>query len=38
MRERVEILGGSFELNSAPKQGTTIRVILPLVVPGVEHE
>jgi signal transduction histidine kinase len=38
MRERVEILGGSFELKSAPNQGTLIRVVLPLVVPGVEHE
>jgi signal transduction histidine kinase len=38
MRERVEILGGSFELESAPAQGTVIRVVLPFAVPGVEHE
>ena len=38
MRERVEILGGSFDLQSAPGQGTTIRVTLPLVVPGLEQE
>lgn len=38
MRDRVEILGGSFDLQSASGQGTTIRVSLPLVVPGLEHE
>ena len=38
MRERVEILGGSFELQSTVGQGTTIRVTLPLVVPGLEQE
>ena len=38
MRERVEILGGSFDLQSAPGLGTTIRVTLPLVVPGLEQE
>jgi signal transduction histidine kinase len=38
MRERVEILGGSFDLQSTVGQGTTIRVTLPLVVPGFEQE
>jgi signal transduction histidine kinase len=38
MRERVEILGGSFDLQSTPGQGTTIRVTLPLVVPGLEQQ
>ena len=31
MRERVEVLGGTFELDSVPGKGTTIRVTLPLV-------
>ena len=31
MRERVEQLGGTFELESAPGQGTTLRATLPLV-------
>jgi signal transduction histidine kinase len=35
MRERVEILGGAFELQSTPHQGTTIRVMFPLVVQGL---
>jgi signal transduction histidine kinase len=30
MRERVELLGGSFDLVSAPGKGTTLRVELPL--------
>jgi signal transduction histidine kinase len=38
MQERVEILGGSFDLVSAPSQGTLIRVSLPLIMSGVEHE
>lgn len=38
MRERVEILGGSFDLQSSSGQGTNIRVTLPLVVPGTEQE
>jgi signal transduction histidine kinase len=38
MRERVEILGGSFDVQSMPNQGTTVRVTLPLVVPGLESE
>jgi PAS domain S-box-containing protein len=33
MRERVRLLGGSLELKSG-KQGTTIRVVLPLVASG----
>ena len=38
MRERVEILGGFFDLQSTVGYGTTIRVTLPLVVPGLEQE
>jgi signal transduction histidine kinase len=38
MRERVEVLGGAFDLHSAPDQGTVIRVNLPLVVPEIEYE
>jgi signal transduction histidine kinase len=29
MRERAELLGGSFDLRATPSQGTTIRVVLP---------
>lgn len=36
MRERVEILGGRFEVESLPGQGTTVRAYLPLTVPEVE--
>jgi signal transduction histidine kinase len=35
MRERVEILGGRFVVDSGPKQGTKIRTYLPINVPGV---
>lgn len=38
MRERVEVLGGSFDLQSRPGLGTVIRVNLPLVVPEMEYE
>ena len=38
MRERVEILGGSFQLHSAVGQGTDIQVTLPLQVAGIDHE
>jgi signal transduction histidine kinase len=31
MRERAELLGGRFELHSAPGRGTRVRVFLPLV-------
>jgi signal transduction histidine kinase len=31
MRERVEVLGGTFELVSGLGQGTTVRASLPLV-------
>lgn len=30
MRERVEQLGGRFEIQSGPGQGTTVRVVIPL--------
>ena len=36
IRERAEVLGGSFELTSAPGRGTTIRVGWPLTEGGGE--
>jgi signal transduction histidine kinase len=36
MRERVEQLGGRFEVESAPGAGTTVRVIIPLRTQGEE--
>jgi signal transduction histidine kinase len=38
MRERVEILGGTFAVVSAPGEGTVVRAQLPLTVPEVEDE
>ncbi len=38
MRERVEILGGTFELESAHNNGTLIRVRLPLILLEVDDE
>lgn len=38
MRERVEILGGQFEVESAAGTGTVVRARLPLAVPEVEGE
>jgi signal transduction histidine kinase len=38
MRERVEALGGSFELHSAPGRGTTVKASLPAQVPGADDE
>ena len=38
MRERVEILGGSFQLQTGPGKGTVINVSLPLKVPGMEND
>jgi len=38
MRERVHALGGAFELNAAPGQGTAIRALLPLSVPEAGDE
>jgi signal transduction histidine kinase len=38
MRQRVEVLGGSFELSSIMGVGTTIRVRLPLASQGNENE
>jgi signal transduction histidine kinase len=32
MRERVELLGGQFDIHSQPGNGTTIRAILPLIM------
>jgi signal transduction histidine kinase len=31
MRERVKLLNGNFEMDSAPGKGTTVRVLLPIV-------
>jgi signal transduction histidine kinase len=38
MRERVEILGGSFQLRTAPGRGTVIRVSLPIQLPRTEND
>jgi len=38
MRERVEILGGTFSVQSAPGRGTLIRATLPLRLPEEESE
>jgi len=38
MRERVEVLGGLFELESKPGLGTVIRVSLPMFVLEMEYE
>lgn len=37
MRERVEILGGHFDIDSQPGRGTTIRAYLPLNIPEVTN-
>lgn len=38
MRERIQALGGSFDLQTSPGNGTTIRAILPTLVPGDDDE
>jgi signal transduction histidine kinase len=38
MRERVEILGGSFQVHSEPGEGVVIRISLPLHTPGGESD
>jgi signal transduction histidine kinase len=38
MRERVEVLGGVFDVQSRPDQGTVIHVNLPMTVPEIEYE
>jgi signal transduction histidine kinase len=38
MRERVEILGGSFQLRTAPGQGTVIQASLPLQLTGIDYD
>jgi signal transduction histidine kinase len=38
MRERVEILGGTFAVQSARQQGTVIRVAIPLTLSAEDHE
>ena len=37
MRERVEILGGTFAVHSAHGQGTVVHASLPLAAPELEH-
>lgn len=37
MRERAEILGGSFEIVSSPRQGTAVCVYLPLTLPEMQN-
>lgn len=36
MRERVELLGGTFSVQSATSQGTIVRARLPLVIEGID--
>ena len=36
MRERVELLGGTFTVQSAANQGTIVRARLPLVIEGTD--
>ena len=38
MRERVEILGGTFSVQSTPGRETVIRTTLPVAPLAVEHE
>jgi hypothetical protein len=35
MQERVEVLGGSFEVFTAPEQGTCITVLVPWILAGI---
>lgn len=37
MRERVELLGGAFEVHSTPGRGTMVQTKLPLKLPEDEH-
>ena len=37
MRERVELLGGEFEVRSAPGRGAVVRASLPLTQLEPEH-
>jgi signal transduction histidine kinase len=38
MRQRIEVLGGEFELRTAPGAGTHIRVLLPLTAENESYE
>ena len=38
MRERIEILGGTFSVRSAPGKGTVVRAALPLAPLAEDHE
>jgi signal transduction histidine kinase len=37
MRQRAEVLGGSFAVDSTPGTGTTVRITLPLAAQGNNH-
>lgn len=37
MRERAELLGGTFEIDAAPGRGTVVRALFPLVERSAEH-
>lgn len=36
MRERAELLGGSFEVHSSPEQGTVVEALIPLAPPELD--
>jgi signal transduction histidine kinase len=38
MRERVEILGGSFQLQTGTGRGTVIQVSMPMQLDGIDDE
>jgi signal transduction histidine kinase len=38
MRERIEVLGGTFSVRSAPGKGTVVRAALPLAPLVEDHE
>ncbi len=38
MKERTELAGGEFQIESAPGQGTTLRFYLPLIAPLISQE
>jgi len=35
MQERVQALGGSYKVDSAPGQGTCVRIAIPILAPSV---
>lgn len=38
MRERVEILGGTFQVQTGPGQGTAVCALLPLQLTGIDYD